>query len=118
MRGRLKAMCKVLGNDSYKEKLLNGCFKPADAYARHLIHRFSAEHVDWRWEYLEDLSCDIDYKWPVLEKFWNHAVVTNDGALRAKDVDLVHKAIVNDLNGVPGFACSNSAVAMISGQLA
>ena len=51
-----KSCCKVLGEPSYKEIVLNKCYVGAPAMDRRAVHQFNAEHVDWRWEYVENAS--------------------------------------------------------------
>ena len=52
----IKALSKTLGNSMYKEALLEGSFKDAGSVVRKQIHRYKAEHVDWRWETLEEVT--------------------------------------------------------------
>jgi len=50
---QLKAICKMLGEKSYKQMVLETMFDGAPPLVRHLIHAFDGQRVDWRWEHLE-----------------------------------------------------------------
>ena len=51
----LAAFVKILGDASYKERLLEKSFAAAPASTRRLLHAFAGTIVDWRWEHLEEL---------------------------------------------------------------
>jgi hypothetical protein len=51
----LRAACKVAGEPSRKEILLDVIFADSPRDVRHRVHRFSAAVVDWRWETLEEV---------------------------------------------------------------
>ena len=59
----LKASCKLLGDSSSKDIILHEVFDGAPAAERMHVHRFSAELVDWRWEFLEHASEQITDLW-------------------------------------------------------
>ena len=51
----LSAFVKILGDASYKGRLLENSFAGAPASIRRLLHAFAGTIVDWRWEHLEEL---------------------------------------------------------------
>jgi len=85
----LKAACKIIGDTSYKERLLHECFKDAPASARHGIHQFSAEHVDWRWEYLEKAEEQLTNIWEEFAERFDAAAFTEEAALVRKVKDAI-----------------------------
>ena len=80
----MKAACKILGDKSYKEIVLHECFGGADPASRHRVHRFSAEHVDWRWEYLEDASEQISDVWEDFRSKFRAQYFTDNATLTRK----------------------------------
>jgi hypothetical protein len=52
----VKGLSKALGNSIYKGGLLNSSFKDASSFVWRQIHAHRAEHVDWRWETLEEVA--------------------------------------------------------------
>jgi len=80
----LKPCCKMIGDESYKEILLHECYQTAPPLARYNVHKFSAEHVDWRWEYLEEATEQLSDCWEDFEVRFDPKAFTEDAALVAK----------------------------------
>ena len=51
----LRSFCKVCGEPSYKALVLKECFASAPKEARARLHQFSGQHVDFKWEHLEEI---------------------------------------------------------------
>ena len=49
----------MVGEVSYKRRLLATSFKHRPKEERHAIHKFAGSHVDWRWELLEDVVVQV-----------------------------------------------------------
>jgi hypothetical protein len=79
METLLKAVAKMCGEFSYKERLLERCFKRAPRHARYLLHRFAGAHVDWRWQFLEDVSEQIVAFYEYLREFWDPREFADEG---------------------------------------
>jgi hypothetical protein len=101
---RLKAICKLLGDQSYKERLLAKCFNGAERSERKLIHRFEGEHVDWRWEHLESLMAQIVYILDVLRKYFSPEFFKEDQTM----ITLVVSALA-----CPFFECFGELVFLV-----
>eukprot|EP00959_Pyramimonas_sp_CCMP1952_P141307 2957677-Pyramimonas_sp.AAC.2 len=63
----MRSVCKLVGEKSLKERLLEKCMPSAGSAKRCIIHRFNYQHVDWRWEYLEDVTNGLVHVLPILK---------------------------------------------------
>ncbi|CAK0836156.1 unnamed protein product, partial [Prorocentrum cordatum] len=82
----LKACCKILGDKSYKQVLLNDAFADASPYARMLLHNFSSDHVDWRWEYLECATDELTGIWEEFKRRFSPRLLPDSPSLVKKVV--------------------------------
>ena len=67
----LRDLTKLCGNRGLKDRLLNKCMQGRPRYERHLIHSFEGEHIDWRWEVLEDVLVQMLECFPIICECWN-----------------------------------------------
>ena len=73
----------MCGEPSYKALVLKKCFGSAPKEARARLHQFSGQHVDFKWEHLEEifllgggLGCGL---------FWDMRTYFNASCLSSKD---------------------------------
>ena len=82
----LRAITKLLGDQSYQEVVHQKMFLPAGAShaERDLLLAFNKKHLDWRWETLEGVMAQWVPLRPVLAKYWDPAKLpeTDSGAAR------------------------------------
>ena len=100
---KLKASCKILGDRSYKEIILEECYRGSSSVERMFVHHFSSEHVDWRWEYLEHASEDLTNVWPAFSVRFRPGVFTDAVALSGKVMGAIECPWC-------GFFCSGKAL--------
>ena len=84
----LRSFCKVCGEPSYKALVLKECFASAPKEARARLHQFSGQHVDFKWEHLEEifllgggLDCGL---------FWDMNTYFVASCLSPKDSTIAH----------------------------
>ena len=83
----LKSLAKICGEASYKERLLEKCFRydlGASKAERHVIHAYAGQHVDWRWEHLEDVAGQMRWVYPLMKKYFDASYFSDEGSLLIK----------------------------------
>lgn len=68
----IRAYCKLLGNKSNSEFFVSMCMATAPEHRKDVILSFRGEHVDWRWEHLEETTQRICDTLPTVREFWQN----------------------------------------------
>ncbi len=74
-------MSKICGAKSWKDRLLQKCFKDATGGEKKCIQSWSGAHIDWRWENLEHVLSQAIFAIPLLVKYFDARHFTEEGAM-------------------------------------
>ena len=77
----LRCVCKLVGNLSNSQCFIANCMQMATASEKHLVEKTMGEHLDWRWEHLEEVSQQVTLVLPILRKYWRREVWLGDGVV-------------------------------------
>jgi hypothetical protein len=72
---------KICGTKSWKDRLLQKCFKDATGGEKKCIQSWSGAHIDWRWENLEHVLSQAIFAIPLLVKYFDARHFTEEGAM-------------------------------------
>jgi hypothetical protein len=78
---QLKAMAKLVGDHSYKERLLEKGMQTATREERYTIHAYEGHILDWRWEHLEEVLAQMVFVIPILVTYFKADLFTEEGSL-------------------------------------